>query len=75
MARLQEEKALKENEKLRKSEVMVEEFDDHSIHVDEHIRYILCEYDSLTEEQKQRYCAHVKAHKEQINNQKIISEE
>ncbi|MBQ3116190.1 MAG: hypothetical protein IJC07_04100 [Clostridia bacterium] len=66
VSRLQEEKALSENEKMRKVDVAVEEIDDHSIHVDEHVRYVLCEYESLLEEQKQRYYAHIRAHKEQI---------
>lgn len=66
ISRLQEEKALSENEKMRKQEVEVEEIDDHSIHVDEHVRYVLCEYESMSNEQKQRYFAHIRVHKEQI---------
>jgi hypothetical protein len=67
MARLQEEKAQKENERLKKQEKEVEEIDDDGIHVDEHTRFVLCEYDTLTKEQKNRFFAHIKAHKERIN--------
>ena len=75
MARLQEEKALKENERLRKEMLSVEEIDDHSIHADEHVRYVLCEYDSLNDEQKQRYYAHVREHKEKIKENQEKSRE
>lgn len=75
MARLQEEKALKENERLRKEMLSVEEIDDHSIHADEHVRYVLCEYDSLNDEQKQRYYAHIREHKEKIKENQEKSRE
>lgn len=65
ISKLQEEKAQAENERLLKEEVLVEEVDDHLIHVDEHTRYVLCEYQSLDQDQKERLYAHVKAHKEQ----------
>ena len=63
---LQEQKAQTENEKMRKEDCAVEEIDDDGIHIDEHIRYVLCEYDELSEEQKARYFTHVKAHKEKL---------
>ncbi len=68
LARLQEERALKENELIRQGEKDIEEIDDDQIHVDEHIRYVLSEYLSLSEEQKARYFAHIKAHKERIKS-------
>lgn len=74
VSRLQEEKAQRENELLRKGEVSVEEVDDDVIHVEEHTRYALIEYDELSKEEKQRIFAHVKAHKDRIkeNKEKVI---
>ncbi len=66
LAHLHEEKAMKENENMRKKILPVEEIDEHSIHIDEHTRYVLSEYSSLTEEQKQRYYAHISEHKSKI---------
>jgi len=66
LSRLQEERALKENEQLRVEEKGIEIIDDDSIHVDEHVRYVLSEYQSLTEEQKQRFFEHISQHKERI---------
>ena len=66
LAHLHEEKAMKENENMRKITLPTEEIDDHSIHIDEHTRYVLSEYSSLTEEQKQRYYVHINEHKSKI---------
>jgi len=68
LSRLQEEKAQWENEKLKKSDFAVEEIDDHAIHVDEHVRYVLSEYTSLTKEQRERIYTHVREHKNKLNN-------
>ncbi len=68
MAKLQEEKAQRENEEMLKGEIEVEEIDDNAIHVDEHTRFVLCEYESLTEKQKQTFFAHIRAHKQIIVN-------
>ena len=46
---MQEEKAQDENEIVRKSGMSVEVIDDDDIHLDEHIRYVLSEYKTLTE--------------------------
>ena len=67
LSRLQEEKAQKENQILRKKDIKVEEIDDDGIHIDEHSRYILLEYDEFSEQEKQRFYAHLKAHKERLN--------
>lgn len=67
LSRLQEERAQEENEVIKKEGKEVEEIDDHQIHLDEHTRYVLCEYKSLTSEQKERLLAHVKAHKDKLN--------
>ena len=66
LSRLQEEKAISENERLLVDQVAVDEIDDDSIHVDEHTRYVLCEYLTLTNEQKTRFYKHIAEHKEQI---------
>ena len=66
ISRLQEEKAQRENEQMLKKSLAVEIIDNHEIHVEEHTRYVLCEYITLTEEQKQRFYAHLLEHKEEI---------
>lgn len=71
LTRLQQEKAQMENEKMRSSALGIEEIDDHNIHVDEHVKYVLSEYAELDEKTKIRYFEHVKSHKQFINNQNI----
>ena len=66
LSRLQEEKAQRENVMLLKESVSVDEIDDHSIHVDEHVRYVLSEFSSLNDEKKQRFYEHIRLHKQQI---------
>lgn len=68
LARLQEEKAQKENDLLRKENVPIDEIDDDPIHVDEHVRYVLSEFTSLKDEQKQRFYEHIREHKLRIKN-------
>ena len=72
IARLQEEKAQRENEMLKKGLVATEEIDEHSIHIDEHVRYVLSEYLDLTENNRKNFFEHIKEHKEKI---KLINEE
>lgn len=67
LSRLQEERANKENEELRAEDRNIEIIDNDEIHIDEHTRYVLSEYQSLNEEQKQRYFAHISAHKNRLN--------
>ena len=69
LARLQEEKAQRENDIMLEKEVAVDEIDDHAIHKDEHIRYVLSEQLSLNEKQKQNFYAHIKAHNDAINKE------
>lgn len=66
LSRLHEEKAQNENEKIREKGMPVEEIDDHGIHIDEHIRYTLSEYEELTEEEKSRLFLHVSEHKSML---------
>ena len=70
LARLQEEKAQSENDVLLKKEVAVDQIDDHAIHIDEHTRYCLSEHSSLSEQQKQTFYLHIKAHKDLSNQEK-----
>ena len=70
LSRLQEEKAQRENEQMRKTEMEIEEIDDDTIHVDEHIRYVLSEYSDMSKEQRQRYYTHIAEHKERIKKSK-----
>ena len=72
IARLQEEKAQRENEMLKKGLVATEEIDEHSIHIDEHVRYVLSEYLDLTENNRKNFFSHIKEHKEKL---KLINEE
>lgn len=69
VSEMQSEKAQKENERIRKREVHAEEVDDDEIHLDEHTRYILSEYDELNEDEKQRLFAHLKEHKDRIKRE------
>lgn len=71
ISRLQQEKAQMENEKLRFSDLTVEEIDDDNIHVEEHVKYVLSEYAELNQTTKDRYFQHIKSHKQKINNQTI----
>ncbi len=66
LSRLQEEKAQRENEDIRKAVVEIEEIDDDTIHVDEHTRYVLSEYTDMTKEERQRFYIHIAEHKERI---------
>lgn len=66
LSRLQEEKAQRENDGMRTKDLEVEIIDNHEIHVEEHTRYVLCEYTTLTEEQKKRFYNHILEHKNQI---------
>ncbi|MBQ9104419.1 MAG: hypothetical protein IJY57_05000 [Clostridia bacterium] len=66
LSRLHEEKAQNENEKIREFGVEVDEIDDHGIHIDEHIRYALSEYEELSEEEKKRIFNHINTHKQII---------
>ncbi len=74
VSRMHEEKAQNENVKIRKFGCAIEEIDEDRIHIDEHTRYVLSEYDELTEEEKQRLFSHIKEHKDRINLSKEIKE-
>ena len=68
LSRLHEEKATRENDGLRFNAVGVDEIDEHSIHVDEHVRYVLCEYLTLSKEQLNNFYQHIREHKNNIKS-------
>ncbi len=74
VSRMHEEKAQNENEKIRKVGCDIEEIDDDTIHIDEHTRYVLSEYDELDDKEKERLFTHIKAHKQRIEESKKIKE-
>ena len=74
VSRLHEEKAQYENPIIKNKGLNVEEIDDDQIHVDEHVRYILSEYESLKDNEKQRLFEHLRAHKERIKLNKMEKE-
>ncbi len=73
LSKLHEEKAMEENELLKRTELSVDQIDQHVIHIDEHIRYVLSEFKSLSEAQKQNFYKHVEEHKEKTNQEKTIT--
>lgn len=67
---LHEEKAKNENLLIRKEGAPIEEIDEHLIHIDEHTRYVLSEYQELTAEEKERFFEHIREHKRKLGNEK-----
>ena len=59
---LHEEKAQTENEKLLKVKLTPDLFDDHKIHVEEHTRYALTEYDDIGSVAKNNFIEHISEH-------------
>lgn len=64
--RLHEEKAQKENKAMLKREVEADEVDDDDVHIAEHVRYVLSEYDDLSVAARERIYAHIRLHKARI---------
>ncbi len=66
-------KASEENYELKNGEVAVDEYDEHTLHITEHTRYLLSsELKKSTKKQeiKERFSAHIRAHKIALENQK-----
>ena len=64
-------KAAEENIQMKSSETEVETYDDHALHVNEHIRFLLsAEFKRCKnkEEVKSRFIAHIEAHKKMENS-------
>ncbi|MBO7345628.1 MAG: hypothetical protein J6U92_06805 [Clostridia bacterium] len=70
LARLHEEKAQRENEKLINKKVEIDIIDNDDIHIDEHVRYMLYEYEELTPNKKENFNAHILAHEQQLKAKK-----
>ena len=57
------EKATAENVKLLNKTLTPHYYDDHSVHIEEHIRYVLSEDERLTDTEKANFSAHIKEHR------------
>ena len=64
LSRLHEEKAQEENDRLITETFAPDGIDDHDIHIDEHTRFVLCEYKTMNEQTKERFYQHITMHKE-----------
>ena len=65
-------KAGEENLDMKEADMQVDEYDDHDLHVSEHIRFLLSaefKRSRNKEEIKKRFMAHIKAHKKALKNQ------
>ena len=64
-------KAAQENLAMGKTDVAVDEFDDHLLHTEEHTKYLLscCLQGEIDGAKKERLSAHLKAHKEKIKEE------
>ena len=60
---LHEEKAREENQRIKNTNVEVDSFDEHTIHIDEHTRFVLSEYSTLTPQEKLNIKTHIEGHK------------
>lgn len=66
MSRLHAEKAKAENLRLAAREVKADGYDDHAVHIEEHVRYVLGEDESLSPAEKARFEKHVAEHKKKL---------
>jgi len=65
-------KAGEENLDMKEADMQVDEYDDHDLHVSEHIRFLLSaefKRSRNKEEIKKRFMAHIKAHKKALKTQ------
>jgi hypothetical protein len=69
IAKLQEDKANLENSAIRVGEFCIEEVDNDEIHIEEHTRYYLSEYETLTDLEKQNILKHIAEHKLRLKKQ------
>ena len=68
IAKLQENKASSENATIRIGAFSIEEVDNDEIHIEEHTRYYLSEYETLTDKEKQNILNHITAHKQRLKD-------
>jgi hypothetical protein len=80
LSKLHEEKAIRENEQMRNNKkIEIEEIDDDKIHIDEHTRYMLTEYEEIkSKEIRGLFNAHILEHQTRLksrqNEQQIKGE-
>jgi hypothetical protein len=55
-------------------DIPVEIIDEHKIHIEEHTRYALSEYEKLTEKQKQNIFGHIEKHQKKLQNKNVVTE-
>ncbi|MBE7087729.1 MAG: hypothetical protein E7369_05475 [Clostridiales bacterium] len=67
---LHEEKARKENPVIKTKEVLADLFDDHAIHIDEHVRFILSEQ-SVTDTEKALVVKHINSHERLLKEKQL----
>lgn len=75
LCRLHEEKAQRENKLFSTKKIVADVLDDHKIHVDEHTRYALNEYENLNENKKQLIYQHIEEHKNLLKQNKNTMED
>ena len=71
-------KAGEENLQLKKAETDIDEYDDHSLHIVEHTRYLLSsdiKQSTKKDEIKKRFALHMQAHKQALKKQEIEKKE
>ena len=56
-----------ENEGLKKNALATEIVDEHEIHIEEHTRYYLSEYENLSEIERENILKHIAEHSEKLN--------
>jgi len=63
LMKLHQDKAVGENEVIAKSGREIDVLDNHAVHIDEHTRFYLGEFENLTNDEKQNLLKHVALHK------------
>lgn len=59
-------KAVKENDSLKNELFLAESFDDHELHIDEHVKFLLSEENKKNEIQKNNIVEHIASHKQAL---------
>lgn len=67
LVKLHREKSQVENEGLKKNALATEIVDEHEIHIEEHTRYYLSEYENLSEIERENILKHIAEHSEKLN--------
>ena len=70
LMKLHQDKAVNENEVIAKFGREIDLLDNHSVHIDEHTRFYLGEFENLNIKEKQNLLDHVALHKSALSNLK-----